>query len=159
MHSDRRAVRIRGVAIIVTLLFLGTAVASATPPKVVRGQSQITVTTQTIKQESFERFSITAFAIYNKNISPYAIGNGIIRCLHISHKRTLPAGTMTCLAVFRMPLGQIIAGGLVTSRVYYRLAIAGGTGAYANVGGGQVQVITTKLKPRKEQLKFVLYSF
>jgi len=136
-----------------------TAVASAAPPKVVSGRSNITITSQVIKEEKFQRLRITAFALYNKNISPYAIGNSILRCTIISRKRTLPRNTRTCFAVYRMPLGQIVAAGLVTSSVFYRLAVIGGTGAYANVGGGQLQVVTTQLQPRKDRLFFVLYSF
>ena len=161
MLCYRRAERIRTIAVILTSALLLVASASAAPPKVAAGKAAITVTTQVIKQESHKKLQlqIIAFAIYNKNISRYAIGNGVIRCTRISQKRTLPKGTRICLAVYRMPLGQIIAGGLVTSNVFYRLAVAGGMGAYANVGSGQVQVVATKLKPRRERLIFVIYSF
>lgn len=57
-----------------------------------------------------------------------------------------------------MPLGQILAQGIVTSPVYYKLGIVGGTGIYKNIGG-EVQVTATKLKPRKENLVFTLVAY
>lgn len=59
---------------------------------------------------------------------------------------------------YRMPLGQIVAAGVVTSEIYYKLAVIGGTGVYNNIGG-EVQVIATNLVPRKERLIFTIRSF
>jgi hypothetical protein len=57
-----------------------------------------------------------------------------------------------------MPLGQIVTVGVRSSQVYYRLAIVGGTGLYANTGG-QLTVIVTKLVPLREQLNFNIVAF
>lgn len=57
-----------------------------------------------------------------------------------------------------MPLGQIVTAGIVTSDLYYKLAILGGTGVYSNIGG-EVLIQATKLVPRKEKLVFTITAF
>ena len=122
------------------------------------GRYFIRITSQVIKRDRDGRIRISASSLYNKFISPNAIGNSIARCIQIGNRRTIPHGSQLCAVVYRMPLGQIVAGGYVSSPVYYKLAIVGGTGVYANVGG-QVQVTAKKLVPRKDKLVFVLNAF
>lgn len=145
------------VATLVGALLLTSQMANARPT-IAPGTYHIRITSQLIKQDKGKRLVLAASALYNKHISSYAIGNSISRCTIMGHKRTFPEGTLFCNVVFRMPLGQIVTAGVVTSRVYYRLAVTGGTGVYSNVGG-QVRVITTKLKPHKENLVFSLRAF
>lgn len=156
MHNKRGAARIRTLAVIflaVLLISPAEAVREISP-----GTSHIRVTSQVIKRDKKGRIRISASAIYNKHVSPYAIGNSITRCILTGHRRTLPSNTQLCTIAFRFPLGQIVASGVKTSEVYYKLAVVGGTGVYSNVGG-EVRVIATKLVPRKENLVFTLRSF
>lgn len=57
-----------------------------------------------------------------------------------------------------MPLGQIVAAGVVTSEIYYKIAVVGGTGLYRNTGG-EVLVTATRLIPRKEKLVFTIIAY
>ena len=51
-----------------------------------------------------------------------------------------------------------MAAGVTTSPVYFKLAVTGGTGLYANIGG-QVQIIATKLKPLRQNLSFTIFAY
>lgn len=122
------------------------------------GLWHIRITSQLISKSIRDENKISASALYNKTISSNAIGNSVTYCIPIGHKRTLPKGTQFCRTVFRMPLGQIVTAGIVTSDLYYKLAILGGTGVYSNIGG-EVLIQATKLVPRKEKLVFTITAF
>lgn len=119
------------------------------------GTSRINLTAQVITRDKIGSIRFAAYALYNKPRYSNAIGNSISRCSSVGRRRTLPKGTQLCTNVYRLPLGQVIAMGLVTSPIYYKMAITGGTGEYKNIGG-EVLIITTKLKPRKEKLVFTV---
>lgn len=156
MLREGRAARIRALVII----FLAVLVIS--PAEAVReinpGTAHIRITSQVITRDKTGRIRVSASSLYNKHISPNAIGNSITRCIQTGPRRTLPLGTQYCSTAFRFPLGQIITAGIVTSPVYYKMAVLGGTGTYANVGG-EVRVIATRLVPRKENIVFTLHAF
>lgn len=157
MFSARRAGRIRTLAVTLLVLSLLISPASATE-KIEPGLWHIRITSQVITRDKTGKIRITASLLYNKHISPYAIGNSVARCTEIGLRRTLPRGTQFCSISFRMPLGQIVTAGIVTSEVYYKLAIVGGTGVYNNIGG-ELLTIVTKLKPRKQNLVFTIHAF
>ena len=122
------------------------------------GVNYIRITSQVITKDKKGTIKYAAYALYNKPTYIHSIGNGVSRCNNIGNRRTLPRGTQVCNYIFRFPLGQIVTAGVVTSPVYFKLAVTGGTGLYANIGG-QVQVITTKLKPLKQNLSFTIFAY
>ena len=158
---NRRAERIRTLVAIVVIGFLvliTPASASQERRELAPGISYIRITSQVIKQDKHGHIRFAASALYNKHISPYAIGNSVARCAIVPHRRTIPNGSQICTIVYRMPLGQITAVGFIASEVYYTIPVVGGTGYYRNIGG-QVQSITTRLVPHKENLIFSIVAF
>lgn len=158
MFNRWRAARIRTLAVIlVSLVITGVSIAQVIQ-HLQPGTSHIRITSQVIKRDRTGANRITASSLYNKSVSRYAIGNSVYRCTLIGNRRTLPRGSEFCNAIFRLPLGQIVATGIRSSPVFFRLAIVGGTGVYKNIGG-EVEVITTKLVPHKEKLVFTVIAF
>ena len=42
---------------------------------------------------------------------------------------------MNCIGTYFLPKGKIMVGGVIASRLFYELAVIGGTGLYDNVAG------------------------
>jgi hypothetical protein len=87
--------------------------------------------------------------LFNKRIRAKAIGSGTMSCT------TVGGGGQSCTAMYFLPKGEIVAQGLITSRLIYELAIVGGTGLYSNVRG-TLTVTSLKRKPPTELLVFRL---
>ena len=67
--------------------------------------------------------------LYNKRIRAKAIGQATMTCTVVS------ATGQSCTATYILPKGTIVTQGVITSRLIYELAVAGGTGLYSNVRG------------------------
>jgi hypothetical protein len=55
-----------------------------------------------------------------------------------------------------LPKGQIVAQGLIGTRLIYQLAVVGGTGLYSNVKGSVTITSLNRKKPVREVLVFRL---
>jgi hypothetical protein len=88
--------------------------------------------------------------LYNKRITPKAIGRGEMICTRVGTKR------QSCTASFALPQGQIAVQGVISSRLIYDLAIVGGTGLYNNVRGSLTVTSLHRSKPIRELLVFRL---
>ncbi len=87
--------------------------------------------------------------LYNKRIRVKAIGRGTMTCTSVG-------GTgKHCSAAYVLPQGEIVAQGMISSRLIYELAVVGGTGLYSNVRG-TLTVTSLKRKPSQELLVFRL---
>ena len=157
MHNCRRAARIKAIAVILFLV-LAMPASAKLENRIAPGTAYIRITSQAIVHDHRGFVSMTAFALYNRHISPYSIGNAVYRCTMIGNKRTLPRSSQFCNVVYRLPLGQIVATGVMSSPFYYALAIVGGTGYYKNIGG-EVHGLATSLKPHKEKLVFTVIAY
>ena len=69
------------------------------------------------------------YLLYNKRITPKAIGHSEIVCTNTGN------GTSSCSGTYFLPRGRIVASGIIASRLIYELAVVGGTGIYDNVRG------------------------
>jgi hypothetical protein len=70
------------------------------------------------------------YALYNRPTYNERLGTGFLVCLPVNRDFN------DCTAFLRLSRGQIIARGVVPSASSFRLlAVSGGTGLYANVGG------------------------
>jgi hypothetical protein len=70
------------------------------------------------------------YALYNRPTYSDRLGTGFLVCLPVNRDFD------DCTAFLRLSRGQIIARGVVSSASQFRvLAVGGGTGLYANVGG------------------------
>jgi hypothetical protein len=67
--------------------------------------------------------------LYNKGISSQPIGHSDLTCVNTG------TGSMNCTGTYFLPRGKIMVGGVIASRLFYDMAVFGGTGIYDNVRG------------------------
>ena len=67
--------------------------------------------------------------LFNKGITPTPIGHSDFTCVNTG------TGTQNCTGTYFLPTGKIMVGGVIASRLFYELAVMGGTGLYDNVRG------------------------
>jgi hypothetical protein len=87
--------------------------------------------------------------LFNKGITPTAIGHSDITCTNTG------TGSSNCTGTYFLPKGKIMVGGVIGSRLFFELAVIGGTGLYDNARG---TLTATYLggSPSKEFLLFRL---
>jgi hypothetical protein len=74
-------------------------------------------------------FDFYRLQLYNKGITPSAIGHSDFTCINTG------TGSQNCSGTYFLPKGKIMVGGVIASRLFYELAVMGGTGIYDNVRG------------------------
>lgn len=118
------------------------------------GPGVIRVTDQELRRERVEGgrpglglgdVEITRSLLFNRRITPKAIGHAEMVCVHAT--RTL----RSCSGTFALPKGRIVVGGTLVYRQLYQLAVLGGTGLYDNVGGTLTVTLLSE-RPRRESL-------
>ena len=67
--------------------------------------------------------------LYNKGITPSPIGHSDFTCVNTG------TGSQSCTGTYFLPKGKIMVGGVIASRLFYELAVMGGTGLYDNARG------------------------
>jgi hypothetical protein len=82
-------------------------------------------------------------SLYNKGITPTPIGHSDFTCVNTG------TGSQSCTGTYFLPQGKIMVGGVIASRLFYELAILGGTGVYANVNGSVVATFLGGAPPRE----------
>jgi hypothetical protein len=88
--------------------------------------------------------------IYNKRITPRSIGRATMSCTAVS------LSGQSCSATYVLPKGEIVAQGVIGSRLIYQLAVIGGTGLYDNVRGSLTVTSLQRKRPVRELLVFRL---
>ena len=91
---------------------------------------------------------ISRTLLYNKGLTPRAIGHGEIVCTFTGRRSRVCNGTVSFL-----PRGKIVVAGALVYRQFYEFAVLGGTGLYNNVQGSQM---FTRTRPRRDILTFRL---
>jgi hypothetical protein len=92
---------------------------------------------------------ISRTLLYNKGLTPRAIGHGEIVCTFTARR------SRVCNGTYFLPRGKIVVAGALVYRQFYEFAVLGGTGLYNNVQGS-LMVTTTRPKPRRDILTFRL---
>ncbi len=89
--------------------------------------------------------------LFNKRITKTSIGHSDITCINTG------TGSSNCSGTYFLPRGKIMVGGVLGSRLFYELAVLGGTGLYDNARG---TLTATNLggTPSKEFLLFRLVT-
>jgi hypothetical protein len=87
--------------------------------------------------------------LYNKGVTPKAIGHGEIVCTFTGRR------SRVCNGTYFLPKGKIVVGGALVFRQFYEFAVLGGTGLYTNVQGS-LTVTSIRPKPRRDILTFRL---
>jgi hypothetical protein len=67
--------------------------------------------------------------LFNKGITPVSIGHSDVTCVNTG------TGSFNCTGTYFLPRGKIMVNGVIASRLFYELAVVGGTGLYDNVRG------------------------
>ena len=87
--------------------------------------------------------------LFNKGITPTAIGHSDITCTNTG------TGSSNCTGTYFLPKGKIMVGGVIGSRLFFELAVVGGTGLYDNARG-TMTVTRTARKPVRNMIVFRL---
>lgn len=85
--------------------------------------------------------------LYNKRVTPAAIGHSDIMCVHTG------TGSMNCSGTYFLPKGKIMVGGVIGSRLFFQIAVIGGTGLYENARG----TLTSTFLGGHPQKEFLLF--
>lgn len=116
----------------------------------------IRVTTRGIERQFVDRgpqgrgpgdLLVTRQLLYNRGITPKAIGHSDLVCTYTS------SYARQCTGTFTLPKGNIVVAGTITFRQFYELAVIGGTRLYDNVRGS----LTVTLLGRKPQRELLLF--
>jgi hypothetical protein len=67
--------------------------------------------------------------LFNKGITANSIGHSDLTCINTG------TGSENCTGTYFLPTGKIMVAGVIASRLFYELAVIGGTGNYDNVRG------------------------
>jgi hypothetical protein len=67
--------------------------------------------------------------LFNHGITTAPIGHSDLTCVNTG------TGSSNCTGTYFLPRGKIMVGGVIASRLFYELAVFGGTGIYDNVRG------------------------
>lgn len=118
--------RFASVAVAAAVLALTATAATTLEP----GPARIRLTAQQIEQRLTHTGIARTYALYNRPAYPDRLGTAVSICVRVAH------GWFDCSYLLRLSRGTIITRSLVPSAAAFRLlAIVGGTGYYANVGG------------------------
>lgn len=142
------------VAVAILAITSWRASYAVTGPSSIRiTQTQISSTTldHAKKGRSTGDVEITRAQLYNKRITPKAIGHGEVVCTYTS------VNSRSCTGTFVLPKGKIVVGGSVLFRQLFQLAILGGTDLYNNARG-TLTVTSIAKKPQQDVLLFRLLS-
>lgn len=93
--------------------------------------------------------SVSRTLLYNKGLTPRAIGHGEIVCTFTGRR------SRVCNGTYFLPKGKIIVSGALVFRQFYEFAVLGGTGLYNNVQGS-LTVTSIRPRPRRDILRFRL---
>jgi hypothetical protein len=126
--------RVLGAAVLIGLACASAAFGSRSIP----GAGTIHVTDKLVKYMRVDvsrtksqagDFDFYRQLLYNEAITPKPIGHSDISCLHTG------TGSMNCTGTYFLPRGKLMVGGVIESRLFYQLAVIGGTALYANARG------------------------
>jgi hypothetical protein len=124
----------------------------------VTGPSTIRITEKQLSRSTIDNakegqsvgdVEITRALLYNKRITPKAIGHGEVVCTYTS------ARSRSCTGTFALPKGKLVVGGSVLFRQLFQLAVLGGTDFYSSARG-TLTVTTISKKPPQDVLLFRL---
>jgi hypothetical protein len=89
--------------------------------------------------------------LYNKGITRNAIGHSDIVCTYTGRR------SRQCNGTYFLPRGKIVVSGSMRWRMFFKLAVIGGTDLYNNVRGSMTGTLYSR-GPRRELLVFRLIA-
>ena len=88
-------------------------------------------------------------SLYNKRVTPRPIGHAELLCTYLNKR------ARSCNATYFLPKGRLVVAGSLRYRLFYELAVVGGTGLYNNARGTLV-VTRTGARPNRDVVVFRL---
>jgi hypothetical protein len=133
----------------------GIAVMLSTSAEAVQpGTSHVRITSRIVEEGGGREIKLI---LRNEGLSEFSIGSGILICNAIGGGPFI-SQARRCNGSYRLAKGTIEVSGVISSRSFYTMAVVGGTGLYANAGGGEMTAVTLNLRPRRERLEFTLFG-
>jgi hypothetical protein len=149
----------RTLKLALTLAGLGVLVSAFAPAsQALDRPGTIRVTTRDVSHRIIDQgrpgrgagdLELTRSLLYNKGVTPRAIGHAEIACTFTGRR------TRICNGTYFLPKGKIMVAGALVFRQFYELAVLGGTGLYMNVQGS-LTVTAIRPSPRRDFLTFRL---
>lgn len=93
----------------------------------------VSVTTVSVRDRSETR--VDTLLLWNRNERVGPIGHAVKSCVKGGSGGILGGGIMSCDLVVSLPLGKVVATGIVHNLRRYTLTITGGTGRYLKAKG------------------------
>jgi hypothetical protein len=72
---------------------------------------------------------VTWQTLYNKRLTPHAIGHAQLACTYLT------LTSRSCIGTFFLPKGKLMVAGVFGSPLLYQVAVVGGTGIYVGARG------------------------
>lgn len=123
--------RTAAVALLSLLTVVG--ISSAAPPVTTPERVSVAVTTANVRQSPGTR--VNTLLLWNRNIRTTPIGHGLESCIKAGYGGVLGGGLFSCNVTIVLPLGKVVATGIVHNFHRYSLIVTGGTGEYVNASG------------------------
>lgn len=101
------------------------------------------------KGTSVGDMDVYTMLLYNKRITPRSLGHASMLCTRVS------SSTQNCSGTYFLPQGEIVAEGVIGSRLIYALPVTGGTELYSNVRG-TLTATSLHRRPNRDLLVFRL---
>ncbi len=133
-------------------------VAAAPASQALERPGTIRITTREVASRVFDHgprgrgpgdVEVSRSLLYNKGLTPRAIGHGEVVCIFTGRR------SRVCNGTYFLPRGKVMVTGALVFRQFYEFAVVGGTGIYNNVRG-TLTVTSIRPKPRRDILTFRL---
>ena len=83
--------------------------------------------------------------LFNPSVSARAIGRSTMMCTFFDPRER------SCSGTYFLPKGSLVVSGAIQSRLFYDIAVVGGTGLYDNARG-TLTVTSTGLRPKRREV-------
>ena len=137
-------------------LLLGSPVGQSSAE--VTGPAQIRITSQELSLRRIDvdtlgrgpgDMEIVKQSLYNKRVRERAIGHSELLCTYLNKR------ARSCSGTYFLPKGRLEVAGSLRFRLFYELAVVGGTGLY-NDARGTLVVTRTSSRPNRDVVLFRL---
>lgn len=149
---------------LLSLVIAGVLVFGVSTAGGLRGSGVITASSARIaiatippasSQTALGTITVRQFLLYNRPAYNKSIGSAVTICQYIGRGKLIGGGASACFGTYRFARGNIEVRGILSSNESYLLAVVGGTGYYAAVGG-VLRVLEDPKNPLRRALLFQL---
>lgn len=121
------------IAVLLALLGLVTQTQAQSRAELQQKRVSVAVTTAAVRISGDTRTDV--LLLWNRDIRTSPIGHAVKACIRAGAGGVLGSGLMSCNLTVSLPLGKVVAAGVVHSLQRYTLVTTGGTGVYRRVSG------------------------